>query len=144
MEDQEFEGESQEGYFIPEEIQMYLDQLRLVGPGKPIGYLAIWTLVGICSVTPDVLSEELSKKGLTTMQLSFDQCNIPSGAFIAYHPTALNSLLQQNLNILLTNGWPTTPHEFVMHSFFHQAPPKTELYNLVADAYNNKNDPDRL
>ncbi len=120
-----------------------LSDLRLVGPEKPLGYLPVSTLIDLCKVNPDEIIEELKKKGLKTITLNQEDSRIGSmGALYVYDEDALTSLLKNNEAVLKKANWPTDPELFIKH-LKNTAEAKTELFNLVADAFGDKINPGR-
>lgn len=129
--------------YSEEEIKNLLDNLRRVGPEKPIGYLPISTLVDICKTDPATIEEELRQKGLKTIMLSCEESNIGyAGALFVYDEAALGLLLKTKEAILKAANWPTDPESFVRHLKVF-AGHKTDLFDLVADAFGDKINPGR-
>ncbi|MEO6509084.1 MAG: hypothetical protein ABIO02_03955 [Patescibacteria group bacterium] len=119
-----------------------LNDLRNVGNDKPLGYLPLTTLIEVCKVDPQAIRTELENRGLKTIVLKQEECSISGGALFAYHQEALEHHLEKNKKILLSNGWPTEPEKFIRHLNVVAAQ-KTELFNVIADAYGDKTNPGR-
>ena len=60
-----------------------------------------------------------------------------------YDVHALQELLQRNLDVLEAAGWPTDPEEFILRMNTEDAPLGTPLYDLIADAFGDKDNPCR-
>jgi hypothetical protein len=117
-----------------------LDDLRKVGPEKPLGYLPISTLVKICRVNLGQMEEELKQRGLKTVVLGEEESEVDGGALYAYDEQALSSLLENNRTTLQESGWPTEPEAFVQHLKV-SAGHKTDLFDLIAEAFGDKTNP---
>lgn len=119
--------------YSEDERQKLLNDLRLVGEEKPLGYLPISTLREICGVEPKKMREELETKGLVVIEFAREEIGVGSGALYAYDRGALGRVLESGRPILEKNGWPTDPDEFVRHlKVFAEDP---DLYNLVMRAF---------
>ena len=92
--------------------------------------------------TQDLLNL-LESRGLSVIVLKQSECNIESGAIVAYHKKALGSLLKSRRRVLCRSGWPDDPDRFARYHMLHDAPFKTALYDLVADAYGDFENPFR-
>jgi hypothetical protein len=125
-----------------ERIGKILSDLRQVGPQKPLGYLPIETLVKICKVSPESIEKELHEKGLKTLRLKDKETNIVGGALYAYDEIALQELLTIHQELLEKEGWPSENEPFIKHLVVH-ADQKTDLFNLIADAFNDQSNPSR-
>ena len=110
-----------------------LNDLRLVGEEKPLGYLPILTLRKICGIDPQKMREELESKGIVVVEFKEDECRVPGGALYAYDRNALGRLLESGKTILEKNGWPTEPDGFVRNlKVFGEDP---DLYHLIMRAF---------
>ena len=109
-----------------------LNDLRLVGEEKPLGYLPILTLRKIC-IDPQKMREELESKGIVVVEFKDEECRVPGGALYAYDRNALGRLLESGKTILEKNGWPTEPDGFVRNlKVFGEDP---DLYRLIMHAF---------
>lgn len=119
----------------------FLKDLLLVGSQKPLGYLPIDTLVDLCKVDLKRLQKELEGRGLKTVYLKEGRgrCNIASGALFAYDESALRALLASRKDVLRAEGWPDDPAKFVHYVATKYAKFGTPLFDLVADAFSDKN-----
>ena len=125
-----------------ERIDKILSDLRQVGPEKPLGYLPIETLIKICKVSPESIEKELHEKGLKTLRLQDEETNVVGGALYAYDENALQELLTTHQELLKKEGWPSENEPFIRHLIVH-ADRKTDLFNLIADAFNDRTNPGR-
>ncbi len=118
-----------------------LNDLRKVGPSKPLGYLPISTITELCGVTVEDMIQEAEQKGLSTRII---YGNVYSGALYVWDETALNSHLAKHSNILGEAGWPMETVPFIEMTDRVTAPSKTPLFDLIADAYGDSRNPGRL
>jgi len=124
-----------------QKVAKTLDDLRLVGPDKPVGYLPLDTLIDECQVNPLVLAAELRQKGLQTMILNEETSGVHDrGALYAYDPLSLQALLDSNRQTLETAGWSTDPQAFIL-SLKDFVPQGTDLFDLIAAAFGTKAHP---
>ena len=123
-------------------VEDLLNDLRKVGPEKPIGYLPLSTLTEICHVDPKVMEEELKKQGLKILILTGEETRVVSGALYVYSEESLSQFLKEREAILKKAGWPITPDSFIRHLKFY-ADRKTDLFDLIADAFGDKTNPGR-
>lgn len=119
-------------------IREILSDLSEVGPNKPLGYLPIDTLVEVCGVDIEAYKHTLNQQGLKTLQLSMKESNVGwNGALFAYHEESLKQLLEERKSVLIDYHWPTDPEQFVRHLNV-PAPSKTPIFDLIADAFNDR------
>lgn len=144
------EGDTE--YFPPEQPKQIekkkpevWDSIRNVGPDKPLGYLPMPTvyfrggpLMGF------KLQNEAHQKGYTTMVLNMDLKNGKLGSLYVYSQKDLQALIDRHKELLEQKGWPTDAVGFVVRVSKDMAPLKTELYDLIADAYGDYDNPERL
>jgi hypothetical protein len=120
------------------------EDLLNVGSNKPMGYMPIQTLEE--SLDKDQIKDliyELVFKGLTITFADENECAVVSGALYAWDQKALNTLLCKNKETLIKEGWPIEAEIFVRHSMTNSAEPMTDLFDLIADAYNDKSNTGR-
>ncbi|MBI2472946.1 hypothetical protein HYV70_00110 [Candidatus Uhrbacteria bacterium] len=128
--------------YTKEMIDGLLDDLRKVGPEKPLGYLPIRTLNEF-GIRPEMLQEQLDRlDGVKTLMLSEEESRKAGGALYAYHESSLKKFLEENRQILIEIQWPTDPEEFI-RSLKNTVPEKTALFDLIADAFCDKTNPGR-
>jgi len=123
--------------------EYFINDLRNVGPQKPLGYLPLTTIEADCGLRVDQVVTEMADKGLVTRTFKAGACNIESGALYVYHPAALKSVLHQHRKVLQEAGWPTDADGFVIAVATRIARPETVLYDAVADAFADHNNPNR-
>jgi len=114
------------------------DDLTRVGPDKPLGYLPLDTLDD-----PDGLKCMLESRGLEVLVLDEAASHVRSGAMVAYDHRALGELLRAGSCVLENSGWPVDARAFALYQMTHNAPFRTALYDLVADAYADYGNPYR-
>lgn len=115
------------------EQKTLLEDLRLVGQDKPVGYLPIKTLIEVCYVRPEDMQRELEAKGLVVLRLSEKESNVSGGALYAYDRTALAKILDSNKTVLEKNKWPTDPDKFVRHLRVTAKDP--DLYRIIMQVF---------
>lgn len=112
----------------------------LVGPDKLVGYKLIEDLVQRAKVDPEKIKEQLEAKGLKTLMLTDEECSMRSGALYAWHEEGLSAFLAKHASALEQCNWPTEPEAFIRRLAVDWAPEKTKLFDIIADAFNNKDD----
>ena len=121
-----------------QEALVFLDDLKRVGPDKPVGYLPLRTLIEVCRVNPLTMKQELEERGLKVLILRERDIGTRSGALYAYDEAALQELLHNNKDILNRAGWPSDPELFVRKLKIIQQP-GTDIYSLIARAFGHDN-----
>ena len=77
-----------------------MNDLYSVGPQKPMGYLPLSTLEKFSDKNEEGLTKELNEKGVEVILIEpGPDTFVFSGAMYAYHPEALQKLLNDNKNI---------------------------------------------
>ncbi|KKU88134.1 MAG: hypothetical protein UY16_C0013G0044, partial [Candidatus Gottesmanbacteria bacterium GW2011_GWA2_47_9] len=94
-------------------------------------------------LTVDDLTREAKSKGLRTLRLLEQESDVESGALYVYDETALQEHLERNKSILEAAGWPTTSEAFI-RNLVVSAPQKTPLFDVIADAFADYTNPQRL
>ena len=84
------------------------------------------------------LNFEYTGKGLQTVILRDSETHYYSGAFFVYDEDALTTLLEARKDILEAAGWPTDAYDFVLKVANDWAEEKTPLFDLVCDAFGDK------
>lgn len=120
-----------------------LDDVLLVGPDKPVGYKLLRDLALLSKTDPAQLQQRLEAKGLKTLILTGADCAMDGGALYAWDEDALAAFLDKNAGTLAQCGWPATPEAFIRQLAIDWAPPKTKLYDLIADAFGDKDNSGR-
>ncbi len=127
---------------VEKDKEALLDDLRLVGSHKPLGYLPIETLIDICHVDPEAFAKEMNARGLKTLRLNREESAVWSGALYVYDEHSLSQHLESHRELLQSEGWPTEAEAFVRNLRVH-AKTGTELFNVIADAFSDKDNPGR-
>lgn len=130
--------QDREPKYSEEYIQDILSDIYNVGSQKPLGYLPIDTLEDICGVKLAKAEEDLKMIGLKTLRLNRFQSRVADrGALYVYDHDTLAQLLSDNITTLNEYGWPHEPESFI-RMLKISVPEKNKLYDLIADAYNDK------
>lgn len=120
-----------------------LSDLERVGQNKPVGWMAIKSLTEAGQIANiEQYRARLTKNGVKTLLLSFEESEVASGALFAYHEEALKNMLNRNRALLENNGWPTEPVAFIYY-LKNQAPRGTDLFNFIADTFSDFNNDGR-
>ncbi len=114
-----------------------IEGIEQVGPQKPIGYYPIPK--GTTEEQVHEMAKTYEAKGLMTHVLN----RAGNFTLYIYDKTALQTLLDKSQNILQAAGWPDLAEAFVLVVASENAKPKTHLYDLIADAFGDKNNPGR-
>jgi len=128
--------------------KVYFDDLQKVGKDKPLGYLPLDTIRGLNHEDPLEVMRKAKEKDLYAEILQNDgPDSLISGdgwLFVA-DLNALGELLEKNADILNEYGWSRDPKEFIKRITTSRglAFPKTKLFDLIADAYGDLNNPGR-
>ncbi len=113
------------------------DALHLwpVGPKKPLGYVCE-SLVEGENWKPRALEFTFRALGLETKIMN-DPNTIHGNVdtIYVYHREALAKLLRANEGVLNRYGWTTDPLDFIKNVNKYAARPKTDLFDLIANAF---------
>jgi hypothetical protein len=123
-----------------------LNDIRNIGPAKPVGYLPLSTIKAYGG-NVKALSAEAKRKGFIVRLFRKGEAPIVSGALFVASPVALTKLLEKHKDTVAAFGWSSNPETFLEEMATRQATPKTKLYDVVADAfadYKNQNRTDIL
>jgi hypothetical protein len=123
-------------------VAQILQDLRGVGPSKPLGYLPLDSITYDCAMRVQDLKKELEDSGLKVLELRAPDTEIESGALYAYDDQALRDLLMRNRDILAAENWPTEPEAFIL-KLKTWIDTKTPLYDIIADAFGDTTNPGR-
>ena len=118
-------------------IEQILNDVKRVGPEKPLGYVAISDLTDVCKIDPSKLKKELEQKGLKTILFGQGESIVNGEALYVYDENSLKSLLDNNHTMLVKSGWPTEPESFV-RNLNTPVDQGTDLFDLIADAFGDK------
>lgn len=116
-----------------------LDDLTMVGPDKPMGYLVEEDIIN-CGASVVSLKRQLEKRGLVVKIYERVKMIAKGPVIFVYDKAALEHLLKENEDILKAAGWPITAEEFVCNVGNKEAKFGTALYNLIAKAFGGKED----
>jgi hypothetical protein len=111
-----------------------LSDIQSVGFTKPVGYLPLST-IREDGGSVKVLSAEAKRKGFIVRLFRKNEVPIVSGALFVADPVTLTKLLEKNKNTIKAFGWSSNPHTFLEEIATRQAPRKTKLFDVVADAF---------
>ena len=121
-----------------------LVQIRELGPNKPMGYLPVESLKHYYEVDVAAEIERAHTNGYRTILFPATETLMGSeGALFVWHEEALQQLLARNRKFLEELGWSTNTESFVRHVAREWVPENTPLYNLIADAFGDRNNPSR-
>lgn len=91
----------------------------------------------------DVLRLEFENKGHKVIILSDAECNFYGGAFFVYNEAALTAHLTAHKDVLDEFEWPADPAAFIIKVASSWAPEKTDLFDIVSDAFGDEDHPGR-
>ena len=93
--------------------QRIFGNLAAVGNAKPLGYLPLATLEKHLAMDVTEVAGSFEKRGLKIRVFLANECCINSGALYVYDPSALQSVLNADFDVLERNKWPVTAELFV-------------------------------
>jgi len=111
-----------------------MDDLRKVGPSKPLGYLPTQAIVECCGLEVAAVVEESQTRGLKTRLFSDEECMCGESLYV-YDAVALDGLLNQKRAVLEAAGWPTEAAPFVGMVAVVEETAFTDLFNVIANAF---------
>lgn len=112
-----------------------------IGPDKPLGYNAPERVESVLGKTIEQFQQEQELKGLKIILLPIGYKGAGTytkGAIYVYDPVSLQELLDKHVDVLLEFSWPREVDAFVWQVIYVIAPQKTKLFDLVADAFVDK------
>lgn len=116
---------------IEDEVMLGLEQIRNLGPHKPLGYLPIDTLSSYFHSDVQHEIERARQKGFKYLVLSPKETDIGhEGALFIYDESSLKQLLEEHRETLVKGHWPTDPEAFtrkVASVFVHDGTPLREV-----------------
>jgi hypothetical protein len=98
---------------LTEDARQILHMHLAVGPKTPVSYLPIKTIENVIGIPIHVYTSLIKNSGNKVAIFGPGDCCIDSGAIYAYSYDDLDELLRHNRAVLVDNGWPTTPADFV-------------------------------
>lgn len=118
-----------------------LDDIRNIGPEKPLGTLTLEIIRDRFHINPAKLAQEARAKGLF-VKFTEETPVHPPALYVA-DKTALAALLERHAETLQAAGWTTNPDDFIENVSHIQVLHKTKLYDVVADAFAHYTNPGR-
>lgn len=118
-----------------------LNDLRLVGETKPLGNMPVDTLISY-GQNPDGMIQEAKNRGLSALMYQPDHTHYQE--LVVYDPQALGLLLDHNRALLEKYQWPIDPEGFARKTSTEIIPAGTPLYDLIADAFGDTDNPGRM
>lgn len=115
------------------------DDVRLVGPDKPLGYIPFPALAG--RLDPEELVRETHRRGVRACiwdpkaPSSHRRRVIPALCVVAWDPEALASLIAANASIVSEADWPVDAETFARRTLYQTVDRDTPMYDLLATAY---------
>lgn len=115
------------------------DDVRLIGPAKPMGYTILGALDG--RITPDAFAQETRRCGLGAyvwdggLQRSDPQPIVAAPFLLAWHAETLTALLQANAGLLTASRWPLNAEAFARRVMTEHVETVLPLYDLISTAY---------
>lgn len=140
-----------EGTASKDKGQRYDDDITRVGEDKPLGYILLRTIRENHG-DPEEMARAARERGL------FAEVHYPgnsplsgggenpfenAGDLMVADIESLRELLINNRGVLEEFGWPIDPYDFIEKHRWEDPPFKTKLFDLIADAYADKNNPGR-
>jgi len=112
-----------------------------VGREKPLGSTTEHKLIA-AGIDPEALKQELRTRGIKILEVKGEDVTF----LYAYDEKALQALIDKPAatRILTEAKWPTTAKEFVEHVSTVQTSRNSPHYDLVSDAFDALNHPNRL
>lgn len=116
-----------------------MSDLFRAGAQKPLAYLPLRTIRDVCGYDPSFMQDVLENDwGLKTAVFESEKTWVESGALFVWHEASLRHFLNNRKDLLEKERWPKDPHEFVCHVAYKPVAPKTPLFDLIADAFGDK------
>lgn len=119
-----------------------LRDLTRVGPLKPVGYMPI-RFLELRGHRIDDLRAQFEARGLKTCVTDPVTSGTWSGALYVYDEPALNAFLRERSDMLAEAGWPVEAEAFVKKLDADTAPSPSPLFDLIADAFADTQNPGR-
>ena len=128
--------------------KVFYDDLLIVGKDKPLGYLPLKTIINLNHEDPAEVMRVAIEKGLYAEILQNDDEDSrisDDGWLFVADLDSLRKLLEKNASLLNEHGWSGDPIEFIKRITTNSgsASSKTKLFDLIADAYGDTNNPGR-
>jgi hypothetical protein len=123
--------------FSPEEVEGLMNDLVLVGPRKPLGYLPISTLQ-MCGQDMTAVIDNARIKSLRAEMWGSHRCNVGSGAVFVWDANRIEEFIELNEDLLADADWPVDHHMFVRRIATEQVPLDTPLHELIDTLYSGR------
>jgi hypothetical protein len=117
--------------FLQEMIKSHTE----VGPGKPLSYLPINTIVNVLGMTVEEYQRLVSTAGNDSILLDENRCCIRSGAVYAFSEKSLDGLLKSNFDLLVMFGWPSRSRDFVEKIAVEWVDENHPIFPIVQQAF---------
>jgi hypothetical protein len=114
-----------------------MDQIFVLGPKKPIGYLPFDTIRS-CGFEIDDVRRDLEAGGIFT--LTFPHGKIKGGALYAADLAALQTFIAQHITVIADAEWPSEPRAFLkmVHDKSVKSGENPALYRVIGMAFNDE------
>lgn len=130
------EGSGSHGDDIANEKPQYSNDLQRVGPDKPLSYLPASTLIKSNGEDPLQVIQLAREKGFFATAIS--KKDNSDATIVVADTQSLSKLLEERKSVLEFHGWPTEIDAFIKRILTQNAPEKTDLFDLIADAFGDK------
>jgi len=97
----------------PTDARLILKDHLKIGREKPISYLPLATVEHVIGIQISEYTAMLEGLGNEFFVFGPEECCIKSGAVFAYSYKDLQNVLNDHHDVLLHNGWPCKPKDFV-------------------------------
>lgn len=114
-----------------------LNNIRNIGPKKPVGYLPLETITDYCGQDLDQFVAECRARGHETRIFRGSQWPGLTGSLYVYDRDSLQTLLDDSRAILEQEGWPFDADGFVANLYV-EVPEGTPIFKLIARAFGDK------
>ena len=116
--------------------QDHIEYLNHIGTQKPVGYTCYYGMSLKKDWDARKIKDAMHIKGLKTKSFKkLGGWQSPVHTLCVYHEDSLSQLLDNNKAVLDRYGWNTNPEDFIDNIMNKQAPVKSDLFDLIADAF---------
>jgi len=116
--------------FSKEEIEGLMNDILLIGPRKPMGYLPISTLQ-MCGQDTGALIDDARINGLRAEMWGSHECMVGSGALFVWDAETVEQFIEPNGPLLVGAGWPDDHHMLVRKIATQNVAIDTPLHELI-------------
>jgi hypothetical protein len=120
-----------------------LNDLRCVGPSKPIGYLPLSTLIE-AGWTQYMATDWARERSLKARVVLPGQSPYITSAVYVWDSQAMQALLDLNAHLVTRNGWTPVSEEFVEQLVNRRAETGSDLYQLIGYMFGDAETTDPL